>query len=115
MKNLKAAFMTARSHVQKVQLLGVDVNIRRMTASELLNLEEESAQLNLDGKMMEASLKNVGMILSCIVDDDGKPLSEKELPTAEELLDIHDNASLIEAITTVKRHSVGTLEEAKKN
>ncbi|HFS5769950.1 TPA: phage tail protein [Providencia rettgeri] len=115
MKNLKAAFLTPRVHVQKVQLLGVDVNIRRMTASELLTLEEEAAELNMEGKVTEASLKNVEMILSCVVSDDGKALSKDELPTAKELLDIHDNASLIEAISLVKRHSVGTLEEAKKN
>ncbi|WP_265494605.1 phage tail protein [Providencia heimbachae] len=115
MKNLKAAFLTPRTHVQKVQILGVDVNIRRMTASELLTLEEEAMDLNMAGKVTEASLKNVEMILSCIVDDEGKKLPKGELPTAKELLDIHDNASLIDAISIVKRHSVGTLEEAKKN
>ncbi|CAG9423039.1 TPA: phage tail protein [Providencia alcalifaciens] len=115
MKNLKAAFLTSQAHVQKVQLLGVDVNIRRMTATELLTLEEEAAGLNAEGKVMDSSLRNVEMILSCIVDEKGKPYDRSELPTAKELLDTHDNASLFEAISIVKRHSVGTLEEAKKN
>ncbi|HHR6165378.1 TPA: phage tail protein [Providencia alcalifaciens] len=114
MKNLKAAFLTSQAHVQKVQLLGVDVNIRRMTATELLTLEE-AAGLNAEGKVMDSSLRNVEMILSCIVDEKGKPYDRSELPTAKELLDTHDNASLFEAISIVKRHSVGTLEEAKKN
>ncbi|HGY3147102.1 TPA: hypothetical protein ACNVU4_003880 [Morganella morganii] len=31
------------------------------------------------------------------------------------MVNVHDNAILIDAINIVKRHSVGTLEEAKKN
>ncbi|MDE9484147.1 phage tail protein, partial [Xenorhabdus bovienii] len=44
-----------------------------------------------------------------------KPILAGDLPTAEELMDTHDNATIIAAINLVKRHSIGTLEDAEKN
>ncbi|HED3891094.1 phage tail protein [Morganella morganii] len=116
MKGLKASLLAAKPEIREVEILcGVKVNIRRMTANELITLEQEVADLNIDGKVREASLMNVDMLLNCIVDDGGKPVNKSLLPTADEMVNVHDNAILIDAINIVKRHSVGTLEEAKKN
>lgn len=83
-----------------------------MTANELMNLELEVSELN-QHKLREASLRNVGMLLNCLVDDEGKPINKSLLPKPEELVNVHDNAILIEAINVVKQHSIGTLDEAK--
>ncbi|AUU37814.1 TPA: phage tail protein [Proteus mirabilis] len=116
MKGLKASLLTAKPQIIEVDILcGVKVNIRRMTANELMNLELEVSELNQHGKLREASLRNVGMLLNCLVDDEGKPISKSLLPKPEELVNVHDNAILIEAINVVKQHSIGTLDEAKKN
>ncbi|MBI6548337.1 phage tail protein [Xenorhabdus lircayensis] len=114
MKGLKAALLTPRSHVKEVELFGTHVNLRRMTASELMDLEEAVYALS-DDQPREASRLNIQMVLDCLVDDKGKPLDKADLPTAGELMDIHDNATIIAAINTVKRHAIGTLEDAKKN
>ncbi|MBD2812185.1 phage tail protein [Xenorhabdus sp. Vera] len=115
MKNLKAALLTPRAHVKEVELFGTRVNLRRMTASELLDLEEETERLSEAEGGRAASYLNIQRVLDCLVDDKGKPISAEALPTAEELMDIHDNATIIEAIQIVKRHSIGTLEDAEKN
>ena len=116
MKGLKASLLTAKPQIIEVDILcGVKVNIRRMTANELMNLELEVSELNQHRKLLEASLRNVGMLLNCLVDDEGKPISKSLLPKPEELVNVHDNAILIEAINVVKQHSIGTLDEAKKN
>lgn len=116
MNALKASLLTAKPEIREVDILcGVKVNIRRMTASELMALEQNVSDLNIEGKVREASLLNVDMLLNCIVDDAGKPVTKSLLPTADEMVNVHDNAILIDAINIVKRHSIGTLEEAKKN
>ena len=116
MKGLKASLLTAKPQIIEVEILcGVKVNIRRMTANELIQLETDVSDLNRQGKFRESSLKNVSMLLNCLVDDDGKPINKSLLPKPEELVNVHDNAILIEAIDIVKKHSIGTLEEAKKN
>ncbi|MCP9266859.1 phage tail protein [Xenorhabdus sp. XENO-1] len=115
MNALKVALLTPRPQIKAVALFGINVNLRRMTALELLDLEEKAEKLSDTGDGREASRLNIQMVLDCLVDDKGKPIPTNELPTADELMAIHDNATLIEAIQTVKRHSIGTLEEAEKN
>ncbi|MGV7962038.1 phage tail protein [Photorhabdus tasmaniensis] len=115
MKNLKAALLTPRPHIKAVELFGTKVNLRRMTASELMVLEEKVEKLSEAGNGREASLLNVQIVLDCLVDDKGQAINHADLPTASELMDVHDNATIIEAINIVKRHSIGTLEDAKKN
>ncbi|PHM31288.1 phage tail protein [Xenorhabdus innexi] len=115
MKNLKAALLTPRPHIKAVELFGIPVNLRRMTASELLTLEEKAEKLSEAGDGREASRLNIQMLLDCLVDEKGQPIPAAELPTAEELMAVHDNASMIEAIQIVKRHAIGTLEDAEKN
>ncbi|MCC8381555.1 phage tail protein [Xenorhabdus sp. PB30.3] len=115
MKALKAALLTPRPQIKAVELFGTQINLRRMTALELLELEEKAEKLSKAGDGREASRLNIQMVLDCLVDDKGKPIPSDDLPTAEELMIVHDNAILIEAIQTVKRHSIGTLEEAEKN
>ena len=84
MKGLKASLLAAKPEIREVEILcGVKVNIRRMTANELITLEQEVADLNMDGKVREASLMNVDMLLNCIVDDGGKPVDKSLLPTAD--------------------------------
>ncbi|MDX7988767.1 phage tail protein [Xenorhabdus sp. 12] len=115
MKALKASLLTPRPQIKAVELFGTQINLRRMTALELLELEEKTEKLSDAGDGREASRLNIQMVLDCLVDDKGKSIDKVGLPTAEELMAIHDNATLIEAIQTVKRHSIGTLEDAEKN
>ncbi|WP_323859736.1 phage tail protein [Xenorhabdus szentirmaii] len=98
-----------------MELFGTQINLRRMTALELLELEEKAEKLSDAGDGREASRLNIQMVLDCLVDDKGQSIPTDDLPTAEELMAIHDNATLIEAIQTVKRHAIGTLEDAEKN
>ncbi|MDX7992224.1 phage tail protein [Xenorhabdus littoralis] len=116
MKGLKAALLTPRPHIKAIELFGIPVNLRRLTASELLNLEEETERLSSDVEGGRAASRlNIQMVLDCLVDDKGKSINPDDLPTADELMNVHDNATVIEAIQTVKRHSIGTLEDAEKN
>nr|WP_280117353.1 hypothetical protein [Serratia marcescens] len=48
-------------------------------------------------------------------DADGKRIPAGALPSVDDLLAAHDNPTLVEAIGAVKRHAVGSLEEAEKN
>ncbi|CDH34816.1 phage tail protein [Xenorhabdus bovienii] len=114
MKALKAALLTSRPHIKEVELFGTSVNLRRMTAAELIELEEKVDSLRQD-QAREASRLNIQMMLDCLVDDKGKPINPADLPTADELMAIHDNATIIAAINLVKRHAVGSLEDAEKN
>ncbi|MGE9716078.1 phage tail protein, partial [Escherichia coli] len=63
MKGLKASLLTAKPQIIEVEILcGVKVNIRRMTANELMQLETDVSDLNRQGKFRESSLKNVSML-----------------------------------------------------
>ena len=54
------------------------------------------------------------LLLSCLMTPDGKRIPAGALPSVDDLLAAHDNPTLVEAIGTVKRHAVGSLEEAEK-
>ena len=46
---------------------------------------------------------------------DGSRPEKDELPTPAEILHVHSQADILDALTTVQRHSYGTLEDAEKN
>ena len=66
------------------------------------------------GDMNKAAQLNVQLLLSCLMTPDGKRIPAGALPSVDDLLAAHDNPTLVEAIGTVKRHAVGSLEEAEK-
>jgi hypothetical protein len=57
-------------------------------------------------------LAAASLVLNALVDENGLPA--QDLPTPDELMKSHSYATITEAMTTVQRHSYGTLEEAKK-
>ena len=98
------------------KLLGQKVFIRRLSSNELDNHNEEITAARTAGVAdRNLSVMGVNLFLSALVNEDGSRPKKSELPTAEELLDVHSTADLLEAVTTVQRHSYGSLEEAEKN
>jgi len=99
-----------------VTALGQSVFIRRLTSSELDNYNETvNAGREAGVSDRNLSLLGVNLFLSALVNEDGSRPKPKELPTAEALLEVHSNADLLNAVTTVQKHSWGNLEEAAKN
>ena len=97
-------------------LLGQPVFIRRLTSAELDNYNDAVSAGNQAGASARSlSLLGVNLFLSALVNEDGSRPKPKELPTAEKLLEVHSNADLLNAVTTVQKHSWGNLEEAAKN
>jgi hypothetical protein len=97
-------------------LLGQTVFIRRLTSTELDDyngaVDTERKGANSDRTL---SVLGVDLFLSALVNEDGTRPKKSELPTAEALLAAHSTADLLHAVTTVQRHSYGSLEEAVKN
>lgn len=115
LKVLKSALLQSDNHVTEVSILGTQVFIRRLKAAELqANEDAMKAAIEADD-MNTAARLNVELLLSCIMTPDGKPVPVGALPSVDELLQAHDNPTLVAAISTVKRHAVGTLEDAEKN
>lgn len=114
-KALKSALLKPTNTAIRTSILGAQVYLRRLTASELIEHEEDIEAAAKDGDIRKSSEISVQLIISCLVNPDGSAISPADLPTAGELLDSHDNATLIDAIATVKKHSLGKLEEAEKN
>lgn len=99
-----------------VTLLGQSVFIRRLTSAELDNYNNAvSAGREAGVSDRNLSLLGVNLFLSALVNEDGTRPKPKELPTAEELLEVHSNADLLDAVMIVQRHSYGSLEDAAKN
>lgn len=115
LKALKAALLKSDEHVIEVPMFGTKTFIRRLKAAELQANEDGMKGAIESGDMNEAARLNVELLLSCFMTPDGKRISAASLPTVDELLAAHDNPTLVEAISTVKRHAVGTLEDAEKN
>lgn len=113
MKDLKSRLLSPAYAAHPVTLLGTDLLIRRLTANELADFEEQAAQLRSDDNTRGLALAGASLVLSALVDENGVP--EQDLPAPDELMKHHSYATLIEALTIVQRHSYGTLEEAKKN
>jgi hypothetical protein len=112
---LRAALLQPINTAIPVTLLGAAVHIRRLTAQELMDYDDAMGAARETNDQKATAQLGAGLILSVLVDEEGQVIPPAELPTAAELLAVHDNASLMESLTTVMRHSYGTLEEAKKN
>lgn len=97
-------------------LLGKRVFIRRLTSNELDDYNKSVVDAREAGQPDRAlSLLGVNLFLSALVNEDGSRPKKTLLPKAEALLDAHSTADLLDAVTTVQRHSYGTLEDARKN
>ncbi|WP_407861203.1 phage tail protein [Escherichia coli] len=115
MKNLKSALLSATRTVADCTLLGVRVHIRRMSALEAADYDDAIADARAANNALVPARLSARLILSVLVDENGNAIPPKSLPTVDELLAVHDNAALIEAVSVIQRHSYGTLEEAQKN
>lgn len=97
-------------------LLGQKVFIRRLSSDELLAYSEAVDKERAGEKSDRSlSLMAANLFISALVNEDGSRPHKKELPTAADLLAVHSSADLLTAVTTVQRHSYGTLEDAVKN
>lgn len=116
LKALRNTLLKSKSDTpEEVEILGGKVFIRRFKAAELYRQEEDIKAAIAENDSAKISLINVQMILSCLVTPDGKPIAPSDLPTAEELLEAHDNPTLLDAINKINSHSLGKLETATKN
>ncbi|OWF79250.1 phage tail protein [Yersinia kristensenii] len=101
--------------VIKTKILGQQVFIRRLSSLEMLDYQDQTEAVRGSLSNKDLAVKGINLLLNALVNEDGTRPAKKDLPTAEELLVIHSNPDLLDAITTVQRHSYGTLEEAEKN
>jgi hypothetical protein len=115
MKDLKSLLLAPEHDAYPVTMLGAEVFIRRLTSFELEQYDEKQEQLRAEKNLRGVGLSTASLILSALVDDKGVPVPATDLPAPDELLKARSNASIIEALRTIQRHSWGTLEEAKKN
>lgn len=113
MKDLKTLLLSPENSAIPMTLFGTGLHIRRISAFELAEFEEQNGRLRDGGDSRSLAILSAGLVLSAIVDESGKPV--QNLPAPEELIKAHSPAALVNALTTVQRHSYGTLEEAKKN
>lgn len=115
MKDLISQLLAPEKDAHPETLLGADVFIRRLTAHELNEFDEQLEQLVKDKDQRGQSLLTISLILRALVDENGIPVPADELPAPDVLLKCRSNASILQALRTIQRHSWGTLEEAKKN
>ncbi|WP_277971745.1 phage tail protein [Pantoea agglomerans] len=113
MNDLKSRLLSPDVAPARVNLLGTEVFIRRLSAYELAEFEDRAEQLRSEDNTRGLALAGASLVLNALVDKDGQPIND--LPAPDELMKAHSYASLIEALTVVQGHSYGTLEEAKKN
>lgn len=112
---LKSALLQPKLSAIKTELLGAQVYIRRRTAGELIRYEEELDAAQATGNVRTISEMSVQLVIDSLVNPDGSAIKSEFLPTAAELLDVHDNPTLMSAIERVKTHAIGKLEAAEKN
>jgi|GEM_PF-733914 len=115
MTDLKSQLLAPEKNAHPVKILGAEVFIRRLTAFELESHDEKQASLRAESNSLGMAISTAALILSAMVDESGVPVPAQDLPEPEALLKSRSNASLLEALQTIQRHSWGTLEEAKKN
>lgn len=115
MDDLKSSLLAPEKSQHNVTILGADVFIRRLSAFELEEYDEKQAQLRAENNSLGMAMSTASFILSAMVDENGNPIPAENLPAPDELLKARSNASLIDALQTIQRHSWGSLEEAKKN
>lgn len=115
MNDLKSQLLAPECIACPVTILGAQVFIRRLTAYEAEEYDKKQEQLRTEKDLSGMGLSTASLILMALVDENGLPIPATDLPAPDELLKARSNASLIEALQTVQRHSWGTLEDAKKN
>lgn len=113
--SLKTALLQSANTAIAHTLFGVPVHIRRLTVCELMDYDEALGKAQTESDQKAATLLGAQLILSALVDEQGKSVPASDLPSPAELLSAHDNAALFDAIRAIQSHSYGTLEEAEKN
>jgi hypothetical protein len=111
----KSALLKPKNTVVTAEIFGTTVYLRRMTAGELIDHEELLRDSQIAEDARKASELSVQLIVDCLVQPDGGAIPVENKPTAAELLQVHDNVALLDAISTVKKHALGKLEDAEKN
>jgi hypothetical protein len=112
---LKSLLLQPAKTAIKTEMFGTTVYIRRRTAGELIEYEEAMDEAQKTGSIRDVSEMSVQLIIDSLVNADGSAIPPEQLPTASELLDVHDNPTLMAAIERVKTHAIGKLEAAEKN
>lgn len=112
---LKSALLKSVPTVVKTELFGAEVYIRRLTGDEMISYEEKMTESAKTGVPREASEHLIQIVIDALIQPDGTAIPDEFKPTAAELLKAHENPELLEAVDKVRRHSIGTLEEAEKN
>ncbi|HBY9809073.1 TPA: phage tail protein [Klebsiella aerogenes] len=108
--------LTPISKAHPIELLGQQIFIRRLTQQELWDYETDLQALEtVDNSARQSSIRGIELFLSALVNEDGSRPATDELPDAEAFLSVHSGADLLNAVITVQRHAIGTLEDAKKN
>lgn len=112
---LKSALLKSTPTVIETNLLNTKVFLRRLTGEELISYEENMELARKENEPREASEKLLQIIIDALVQPDGSAIPDEFKPTAAELLKAHENPILLEAVETVKLHSIGKFEDAEKN
>ncbi|MEL4014392.1 phage tail protein [Dryocola clanedunensis] len=112
---LKSALLKPKNTVVTAEIFGTTVYLRRMTAGQLIDHEEALRDSQIAEDARKASEISVQLIVDCLVQPDGSEIPAEDKPSAADLLQVHDNVALLEAISTVKKHALGMLEDAEKN
>ncbi|MBN1086541.1 phage tail protein [Erwinia aphidicola] len=113
--SLKSALLKSGNTATETTLFGVKVFLRRKSAGELIDYEAALDKAYVEGDVRKSSELSVQLIIDCLANPDGSAISPEHLPTAAELINAHDNPTLLEAIEKVKKHAIGKLEDAEKN
>lgn len=113
--NLKTLLLQPSNTAVAHHLFGTQVYIRRLTVRELIQHDEALTQARDNDDQHAAALTGAKLILTALTTEDGRPIPADELPTAQELLDAHDNVTLFDAIRAIQKHSYGSIEDAEKN
>jgi len=113
MTDIKARLLSPNRKPVSVSILGGKFFIRRLSAQEQVDFEAQTEKFREQNDPRGMALMSAATVLGALVDANGTPFAE--LPTPEELIDIHSHADLLEAVSAVQRHSFGTLEDAEKN
>ncbi|MTC97749.1 phage tail protein [Providencia alcalifaciens] len=113
--SLKSSLLKPTPHIEEHSILGTKVFLRRLTIAELDEYEHDLQDAQKTGFSSDASKAGAELILKAICDEKGNPIPEDELPTADELVTVHDTPTLLSAMAFVQKYSYGSVEEAKKN
>lgn len=114
MNALKNRLLTAMTLAPiTVTLLGDEYQIKRLSAARLAKHDKSitEARTSQDGDLLAKA--HAQLILDSIIDGDG---TASDTTKAVELMEVHDNLSLVSAAQTVIRANFGmdgALEEAK--